>query len=67
MSLRENPLVEAGGSPKRTAALLAGRLMDGDPDVQNAGCTRENAIIAASELFDVRPEWLEPIAPTSAC
>jgi hypothetical protein len=54
-------------SLKRAAALLAGRLMDGESRRAERGVYAGENAIAASELFDVRPEWLQPLAPSSAC
>ena len=49
--LREEYLRAHGGYGDIAAIAFARDLMQGDPDTFKAGYTRENAIIAAEEMF----------------
>lgn len=60
MTLRERFLMRAGGCPDQAAALLAAGLMEGDRATFKAGYSRENALLAACEMFpEADPEDVE--------
>jgi hypothetical protein len=55
-SLRERYLAAAGGSRLLAAVMLARGLMQGDPEKFKAGYTKENALLAAYEMFDINDD-----------
>ena len=51
MSLRQELLIENDGDLREAAAIMANRLNRDDPVTLKVGYSRENAILAAIELF----------------
>ncbi len=51
MTLREDLLIECSDHAIKAAAMLAHRLILGHPDTFKAGYSKDNAVLAAVELF----------------
>lgn len=63
-SLADRYLAAASGDKPLAAALLAKGLMQGDRAVFRAGYSRENALLAAAELFEIGTDAIRPLLDT---
>ena len=55
--------VERYGSDRAAVAAFAADLMRGDPAVFKVGYTRENAVIATAEAFDLERSYVDGAVP----